>query len=161
MQQYICTVCTFVSRCSISSTVIIIPRHSDQWGPAHSTKVPREDLEILRIPPLFKNFSFFANRSTPKKLQLLDKINTMFTAALGVYNANNSFPRSSSRRSSESKSREKDLTQNKSLNKERLDMSVYMRVATVRAKLREGATVYIIDYVDWGKSKGPFEKSSK
>ena len=85
----------------------------------------------------------------------------MFTVALRVYDTNNSFPRSSSRSSSESKSREKDLTQNKSLNKERLHMSVYMRVATVRAKFREGATVYIIDHVDCGKSKGPFEKSSK
>ena len=32
-----------------------------------------------------ENFSFFANRNTPKNMQVLHKINTMFTAALMMY----------------------------------------------------------------------------
>ena len=35
-----------------------------------------------RIPPLSRKLVFFANRNTPKNMQLLDKIHTVFTAAL-------------------------------------------------------------------------------
>ena len=36
--------------------------------------VPQEDMEIKPIPPLVKNFVFFAKRYTPKHLQLFDEI---------------------------------------------------------------------------------------
>ena len=35
-----------------------------------------------RIPPLSGKLVFFANRNTQKNMQLLDKIHTVFTAAL-------------------------------------------------------------------------------
>ena len=35
-----------------------------------------------RIPPLSRKLVFFANRNTQKNMQLLDKIQTVFTAAL-------------------------------------------------------------------------------
>ena len=34
------------------------------------------------IPPLSRKLVFFANRNTQKNIQLLDKIHTVFTAAL-------------------------------------------------------------------------------
>ena len=63
----------------ISSTVIML-RQFDQCVPAHKIKVPREDLEIQRIPPLVKNFIFFANRNSSKNMQFKIKINTVYTA---------------------------------------------------------------------------------
>ena len=37
-----------------------------------------------RIPPLSRKLVFFANRNTQRNMQLLDKIHTVFTAALIV-----------------------------------------------------------------------------
>ena len=39
-------------------------------------------IEKKRIPPLSRKLVFFANRNTQKNMQLLDKIHTVFTAAL-------------------------------------------------------------------------------
>ena len=38
-----------------------------------------------RIPPLSRKLVFFANRKTQKNMQLLDKIHTVFTAALNTH----------------------------------------------------------------------------
>ena len=39
-------------------------------------------IENKSIPPLSRKLVFFANRNTPKNMQLLEKIHTVFTAAL-------------------------------------------------------------------------------
>ena len=52
----------------ISKTVIMLRQFDHNECATHKIKVPREDLEIQRIPFFVKNSIFFVNRNSSKNI---------------------------------------------------------------------------------------------